>query len=234
MESERKEGIGSKETDSEMSALALRVAHDINNLLVGIMGNASLLLENRNVSGESLNLVNKIIDCAKKASEQTDLILRHREPNNSSRVIISRARSDQTSLGRSPIYSKADSMEASLNTNLTVLVIDDEEIVRSVSSAILERAGYQVITAPTGEEGLAIYEREKERTRCVLLDLSMPYMRGNVVFARLKAIDPAVKVFVMSGYSNKQAAEQFDEQGILGFIQKPFEPDVLLNAVRTS
>lgn len=113
-----------------------------------------------------------------------------------------------------------------------VIIIDDEEMVRSACSGILSRAGYRVLTAPDGKAGIELFDRMAEETRCIMLDLSMPYLRGNVVYARLKAINPDVPVFVMSGYCDEQIVRDFTAAGVSGFVHKPFQPESLVEAVR--
>lgn len=115
-----------------------------------------------------------------------------------------------------------------------VLVIDDEDVVRSACAGILSRAGFKVLTAQDGKQGLELFESLCSKTRCVLLDLSMPYLRGNVVFARLKAINPDVPVYIMSGYCNEQVAQDFHAAGVAGFVHKPFQPETLIAAVQSA
>jgi FixJ family two-component response regulator len=115
----------------------------------------------------------------------------------------------------------------------TVIVIDDEEVVRSACAAILNHAGYRVISAQDGREGLELFEQLESETICVLLDLSMPYLRGNVVYARLKAINPDIPVLVMSGYCDEQIMRDFSAAGVSGFVHKPFQPETLVSSVRS-
>ncbi len=114
----------------------------------------------------------------------------------------------------------------------TILVIDDEELIRSSCSGILSRAGFAVRTAADGREGLSLFEELGGETRCVLLDLSMPYVRGNVVFARIRAINPDVPVIIMSGYCDEQTMREFSAAGVAGFVHKPFQPERLVKAVQ--
>jgi len=212
---------------NEKIEVANRAAHDINNLLVGILGYASILLQDDLVPGdEGKKLVSNILDCTGKASQETQKILND-ENFIGSGVTFSLTGFKENSL----VAAGAD--RSKLEDRKSILIIDDEEVVRTVSEAILSRAGYEVFTAATGAEGIALFESNHNSVSCVMLDLSMPYMKGNLVYARLKAIDPTVRVFVMSGYSDRQVSEQFDQQGIEGFLQKPFSPEMLLGAVNS-
>lgn len=120
------------------------------------------------------------------------------------------------------------------STQEVVLVVDDDDLIRATCTETLQRAGYRVLAVPDGREALQLFEAMTEQLRCVLLDLTMPYMRGNVVFARMRAIDPRVPVLVMSGHSNEQIAREFESAGVAGFVNKPFSPEDMLRAVENS
>jgi CheY-like chemotaxis protein len=208
------------------------LAHDLNNLLVGIVGNAQLLEED--VASPQLPLVRQIITCANRAAGITQILLK----NDGVTGLALVPEQDQDQEEQPPLKqsrtSEAPVASSRLQVRDTVLVIDDEEVVRSISAAVLSRAGYRALVASNGPEGLRLFESNKKRIISVFLDLTMPYMRGNLVFARLKAIDEAVHVYLMSGYSDQQALYEFDTQEIRGFIQKPFQNEDILLAVERS
>ncbi|MBN2688000.1 MAG: PAS domain S-box protein [Deltaproteobacteria bacterium] len=104
----------------------------------------------------------------------------------------------------------------------TVLIVDDEEMILDVGTAMLEELGYTVIRAGSGREALAIFEEDRENIDLVILDMIMPGMGGKEVFERLKDIREDVKILLASGYSNKGDPEELLEKGCEGFIQKPF------------
>jgi PAS domain S-box-containing protein len=114
----------------------------------------------------------------------------------------------------------------------TVLVVDDERIVRSVAKVMLERAGYRPRLAADGEEAMRILRRETGEIDAVLLDLTMPHMGGVEVFVEMKKIRPELPIVLISGYAEEDAMEQFGETGLAGFIQKPFEVESFLGSVR--
>lgn len=103
-----------------------------------------------------------------------------------------------------------------------VLLVDDEQFIIEVGSAMLAKLGYEVLTAGDGERAIALYRRARERIAVVILDMVMPGMSGGETFDRLKAIDPGVKVLLSSGYSLDGQAREIIERGCVGFIQKPF------------
>lgn len=112
-----------------------------------------------------------------------------------------------------------------------VLVIDDEAAVRNVTRALLERAGYRVLTAASGKEGLALYAEHASTIGLVVLDLSMPRMSGTDVLLELRRIGgSALRVVLASGYANPDTPS--GGPNIAGFLQKPFRFDELLSTVR--
>jgi len=120
-------------------------------------------------------------------------------------------------------------MENSLEP-VRVLVVDDEENIRDGSERALIPIGLHVFKAAKGSEALEILSRNK--IPIVLLDLKMPGMDGMEVLARIRKIDPAILVIVITGYATVQTAIEAMKQGAYDFIPKPFEPDQLRMVVR--
>jgi PAS domain S-box-containing protein len=113
-----------------------------------------------------------------------------------------------------------------------VLVIDDEALVRDAVTDILEIGGLQAITASDGAAGIALYQERQAEIRLVLLDLSMPGLSGEETLHRLQQINPNVPVLLSSGYSETEVADRFADLGVLGFLQKPYNVDRLLEVLR--
>jgi PAS domain S-box-containing protein len=113
-----------------------------------------------------------------------------------------------------------------------VLIVDDEETVRSVTSRMAKAFGFEAVTARSGQEALGIYSTRKAEIAAVLLDLTMPHMDGAETFSELRRIDPAVKVLLMSGFNEQEAVNRFAGKGLAGFVQKPFKPDALREKLR--
>ncbi|MEW6671586.1 MAG: response regulator [Thermodesulfobacteriota bacterium] len=111
-----------------------------------------------------------------------------------------------------------------------VLVVDDEENIRDGSERTLNPAGFQVLKASRGSEALEIIAQNK--ISIVLLDLKMPGMDGMEVLARIRTLNPAILVIVITGYATVQTAIEAMKQGAYDFIPKPFEPDQLRMVVR--
>jgi DNA-binding NtrC family response regulator len=112
----------------------------------------------------------------------------------------------------------------------SILVIDDEEIVRISCQRVLAPLGYEVVTATSGAAGLDLV-RDREFD-LVLTDLKMPDMDGLEVMSRIKGRLPKAKVIIITGYSTVEVAVRALGEGAFKYIEKPFTPDTLLAAVR--
>jgi PAS domain S-box-containing protein len=114
----------------------------------------------------------------------------------------------------------------------TILVVDDESIVRETASASLERHGYQVITAEDGKDGVERFAESHRFLSMVILDATMPVMSGHEALRRMHAIDSSVPVVLSSGFNEEEAVRRFTGQGLAGFIQKPYTAAALVEKVR--
>jgi two-component system, cell cycle sensor histidine kinase and response regulator CckA len=117
-----------------------------------------------------------------------------------------------------------------------VLVMDDEEGIRKIIGAILEKAGYTVHYADNGDQTLAVYNaarREKEPFDVVILDLVVPAgMGGKETMGKLLSLHPEVKAIVCSGYSNDPVMAHYKQYGFKEVLVKPFNPDELTRIVK--
>jgi len=109
----------------------------------------------------------------------------------------------------------------------TVLVVEDEAMVRRLCCDMIEESGYKTLSAADGQEGIDVFKQHSGEIACVLLDLSMPVKDGLVVFETIKGCCPTAKVILSSGYSAQDATSRFDGKGLSGFIQKPYVMDDL-------
>ncbi len=103
----------------------------------------------------------------------------------------------------------------------TILVVDDEQIVRDLAREQLELMGYNVHLARDGIEAIEMYKRNAN-IDLVLMDMIMPRMAGKETFVELKKINPEVRVVLLSGYSQNGKAEEILKEGAITFLQKPF------------
>ena len=135
-----------------------------------------------------------------------------------------------------PVSAKAVVPESSRDDGVlkgagTILLVDDEDGVRTVAARMLQQLGYQVLVAPSGPRALEIYPQERHRIDLVILDLLMPGMGGAETFQKLRGMDPGVRVLLSSGYSLDGEAQQAMAAGARGFIQKPYRLNALSRQV---
>ena len=102
------------------------------------------------------------------------------------------------------------------------LVVDDEEILRTVTTEMLESLGFRVITAVDGEDGVEKFIQNSDDISVVLLDLTMPRKDGVQALREMLLIRPDVRTVLMSGYSEQEAVARFTDKKLAGFLQKPF------------
>ena len=119
-----------------------------------------------------------------------------------------------------------------LNGAGTLLIVDDEEIVRVTAKHTLERYGYRIMVANDGVAALDAYRDLLEPISLVLLDLTMPLMSGEETLRRLQILNPNVKVLLSSGYDEIEAVQRFAGKGLADFIQKPCTATGLAEKVR--
>ena len=113
-------------------------------------------------------------------------------------------------------------IERAIKGREIIMLVDDEEMVAEVGQKMLQKLGYRVILAQSGQKAIQIFEKLHSRIDLVILDMIMPEMGGSETFDHLKAIAPDIKVLLSSGYAIDGQASQIMERGCNGFIQKPF------------
>jgi CheY-like chemotaxis protein len=114
----------------------------------------------------------------------------------------------------------------------TVLVVDDEPVVRKIAANSLQRYGYTVITAENGREGLERFRELLPQLRLVLLDMTMPVMSGEEALEKMRQINSRIPIIMSSGYNEVEAMGRFAGKGVAGFLQKPYTTSTLGEKVR--
>jgi two-component system, cell cycle sensor histidine kinase and response regulator CckA len=114
----------------------------------------------------------------------------------------------------------------------TVLLVDDEESVRSVGTAMLKELGFDVVTAADGIDALEIL-RNRGDIALVILDLTMPRMDGEQCFRELQKMNSSIKVIISSGYNELEVSRRFNGNGMVGFVQKPYRMSTLEDVVKS-
>jgi len=104
-----------------------------------------------------------------------------------------------------------------------VLIVDDDDLVRDATAAMLAYLGFRTLLAADGTEAIALFLEHAQDIDWVLLDLTMPTLSGADTFRALRDLHPGIPVVLISGYSQQDATWQFGDQIPSGFLQKPFE-----------
>jgi CheY-like chemotaxis protein len=121
---------------------------------------------------------------------------------------------------------------ATLRGTETILLVEDNEQVRTVALGILERSGYRVIVARSAAEALLLCENERATVDLLVTDVVMPQMSGAELAKRLASLRPETKVLYMSGYTDDSVLRHGVLESGIAFLQKPFTPESLANKVR--
>ncbi|MER3441645.1 MAG: hypothetical protein C4296_09785 [Gemmataceae bacterium] len=115
----------------------------------------------------------------------------------------------------------------------TILVVDDEAMLRNLAQLILMQLGYRVLVAEDGYEALEIYGKHRDDIDLVILDLTMPKLSGRDTLQKLKELDQDARVLISSGYSSDaELLQTLDRGAVVGFVGKPYTPAQLAQAVR--
>jgi PAS domain S-box-containing protein len=133
-----------------------------------------------------------------------------------------------------PTHPRSAQQATPRSGDQVVLIVDDEAGIRELSRRILQSAGYSVLTADNGDEGLAIFQRHAEQIGCVLLDLTMPGTTGQAVLQQILRENDSVKVILMSGYVAEAEEQALRRLGAYDIIRKPFQNDLLESKVRSA
>ena len=136
--------------------------------------------------------------------------------------------------GYAPKGTPTAGRDAELYGAGTILVVDDEQVVRDLAKKALERHGYTVLLAESGLAAIDVFRRRPGEIDLVVLDLSMPDMNGEEALPALRQLRPQVKVMVSSGYSEAEAMTLFQGQRVSGFVQKPYTAKGLAELVKAS
>ncbi len=112
----------------------------------------------------------------------------------------------------------------------TILVVDDEDMIRRIAKASLEIRGYRVLLAANGLEAIEMVEKHGD-IELVLLDLTMPIMNGEEAIDRIQQTRPRARVVVSTGYSHREAAARFNRKSVNGFLHKPYTAKQLTDTV---
>jgi PAS domain S-box-containing protein len=113
----------------------------------------------------------------------------------------------------------------------TILVVDDEDVIRDTCAMLLESVGYTVLTAGDGEEAIEVFKQNSDIIQAVLLDVIMPRMDGRQCFQKLKHLKPDVRVVMVSGFTHDSVIDDVMAQGAVAFLKKPYRRLELANVL---
>jgi len=116
--------------------------------------------------------------------------------------------------------------------NETILVAEDDSILRNLFSTVLQEYGYIVILAKDGEEAIKMFTDNKDKIRLVMLDMIMPKKSGKEVFDSIRKMRPDIKTLFSSGYTADRIGKESMLKGGFDFIMKPVSPKNLLKKIR--
>lgn len=114
----------------------------------------------------------------------------------------------------------------------TILVVEDEELLRDLLKEFLEIEGYKVLIARDGLEAVEIYKRSKDAIALVLSDMGLPGIGGWEVLRQIRQITPDAKVILSSGFMDSSVREDMIRSGAKDFIQKPYLAEHVVAKIR--
>ncbi|MDZ4815688.1 MAG: response regulator [Verrucomicrobiota bacterium] len=109
-----------------------------------------------------------------------------------------------------------------------IMVVDDEKDICNLTQIVLTAANYKVVIAHSGDEAIGHYKHLSKQIELVLMDFSMPIKDGGETFLALKVVNPKVRVLLTSGYHESDKIKNLLQQGLLGFLPKPYTGEKLL------
>jgi CheY-like chemotaxis protein len=219
-----RERLREAERMAAVASLAGSLVHDFNNLLTGIQGYARLLLDRVGPGDPIRRQLAAIVNAAARAADLASQL----------QAIDPRADASTTRPAASdppPVPAQPTSAQAGRGPRRTILAVDDEPTILALAKDVLELEGYRVLVARNGEEALRVYGESRGGIDLVLLDLTMPVMGGVECFRRLRALDPAVRVVISSGFTSENATADLLRDGAIDCLQKPWEIQALARTV---
>ena len=199
-----------------------KVASELNNLIQIISGTSSLIeniWEGRPGSEKYFEMLRASIERAEQVTAQ---LVAQAGGTNRKRVLPSDLEQsfDEALLAGAPNQRKH-----------SILVVDDEPMALELLHGVLSDAGYDVSVAQSGFECLDLFRRDAHAYDLILTDLVMPLMDGEETFQRLRQMSPTVNVVLMAGFVDSGRLEKMMNNGLSGFVGKPFAPVEILAVV---
>ena len=207
------------------STRACALAHDLNNTLMVISGCAELALDGLSSDHPLWRRLQEIKNAAQRASELGQGMLECTMVETGAEFASDNSVAEP--VAPEPAIGRAKPWPAE-----TLLVVEDESVIRTAAVEFLSGAGYQVLSAANGAEALEKIQAHPGKIHLVITDLIMPDMSGTKLAETLASIHPESKVLFVSGYSEDAAQKQGVPDPSINFLQKPFSFEALGNKVR--
>jgi len=125
-----------------------------------------------------------------------------------------------------------DDVPVAVRGTETILIVEDEEMLRKAIEQILQNHGYQVMSARDGEQGVELYKEHMDKIALVVTDMGLPKMSGFELFVTLQKINPDVKTILASGFIEPGVSSELFKKGIRDIIRKPYDANEILQKVR--
>jgi DNA-binding NarL/FixJ family response regulator len=194
--------------------------HELNNLLAIVNGYSDLLRGRISEQDASFQSLSEIREAGERAGELSRLFL----GGNAERM------PESAPVGESPEPSTADPASVP-DVHATVLVVDDERMVRGLVREILAAQGYEVLQAESGPAALALLEDAAKGIDLLLTDVVMPDMNGRELAEQATALRPQLRVLFMSGFTDDAILRHGVSRSDVAFIAKPFTPAALISKI---
>jgi two-component system, cell cycle sensor histidine kinase and response regulator CckA len=114
----------------------------------------------------------------------------------------------------------------------TVLIVDDEDVIRELLAGVLRRGGFKVLEAGDGKSALSVFEEHKDKVDLVVLDMIMPGLKGEEVLKRLRILAESVRVVVSSGFMSEEQRGKLQHYHPAAFLDKPYRDEDVLRTIR--
>lgn len=114
---------------------------------------------------------------------------------------------------------------------ITILLVENDPVIRATTREILELTGYQVLWAEDGLTGLRLFQQHRDEVSLVISDVAMPQMEGEELFLTLQAICPRIKMILVSGFPLDDGGQALLAKGLSAWIKKPFPVLTLLDTI---
>jgi CheY-like chemotaxis protein len=211
-----------------------RFVHDFNNILGSVTSYVGLASSRLEADHPALDDLRVVRDAVKQGSLLLQTLLPDEEPPSPP------ATSEPAAAGRAapgvgavlPRRASAVAVEPEEEALQTLLLIEDERLLRQSAERVLSGQGYRVLTAPDGQLALHLFQRFLGRIDLVVLDRGLPGLSGDATLRELRLLDPAVPVLLTSGACSAAQQRELLRAGATEFLPKPFSSAELLGAVR--